>query len=100
MVVFLGLSILILLGAVLSYFAARQGLKKNEKVFENIFSALCIICLFGLASALIWFKYAGPINEFFLFGGMLFLIGITVICLVILPIILLVRKEKLIDSKG
>lgn len=97
--VFSGLSIFILLGAVLSYIAAKRGLMKNKKVLENGFLATCFTFVFGLISALIWFKYAGPINEFLLFGGMLSIIGITLTCIVILIVKLLIRKKKFIQPE-
>ncbi|MFC7063762.1 hypothetical protein [Halobacillus seohaensis] len=97
--VFSGLSTLILLGAVLSYIAAKRGLMKNKKVLENVVLASCFILVFGLISALLWFKYAGPINEFLLFGGMLSIIAITLICIVIVTVILLVRKGKFIQPE-
>ncbi|SFJ30453.1 hypothetical protein SAMN04487936_101605 [Halobacillus dabanensis] len=100
MLVFSGLSILILLGALLSYFTAKQGLRKNKKVLENVFLATCVIIFFGLVSALLWFKYAGPISEFLLFGGIIFIIGITLTFIVILAVTLLVRKRKFIQSTG
>ncbi|WP_431803456.1 hypothetical protein [Halobacillus andaensis] len=97
--VFSGLSILILLGAVLSYIAAKRGLVKNKKVLENVFLATCFISVFGLINALLWFKYAGPLNEFLLFGGMLSIIVITLICIVIVTVILLVRNRKFIQPE-
>ncbi|WP_181350028.1 hypothetical protein [Thalassobacillus sp. CUG 92003] len=97
--VFSGLSILILLGAALSYITAKRGYVRNKKVLENGFLATCFTFVFGLISALLWFKYAGPINEFLLFGGMLFIIGITFTCIVILIVNLLIRKRKFIQNE-
>ncbi len=73
-VMFSGLIILILLGTVLGYISAKQGLIRNKKLLENVCTAACLIFVCGLTSAWVWFTYAGPINEFLLFGGVLFII--------------------------
>ncbi|SFG38863.1 hypothetical protein SAMN05216353_13926 [Halobacillus alkaliphilus] len=93
-IVFSGLTIFILLATGLGYMAAKQSIIRNKKLVEDIFLANCLLFVCGLISALLWFMYAGSINEFLLFGGMLFIIGITLTCAVVLTVILIVRQRK------
>ncbi len=99
LIVVIGLTLFILAGAVISYLAAKQGIRKDKKTLENLLIALCFNGLFGLISAVWWFDYAGPINEFLLFGGLILIAGTTLVCLIILTLTLLVRKEAFMAGK-
>ena len=94
-----GLTLFILAGAIISYIAAKEGMKKDKKILENVLLALCFNGLFGLMSAVWWFDYAGPINEFLLFGGLLLIAGATLVCLIILTLTLLIKKTTFIAEK-
>ncbi|MFQ3543117.1 hypothetical protein Q7A53_03455 [Halobacillus rhizosphaerae] len=99
LMVVVGLNLFILAGGIISYIAAKQGMKKDKKILENVLLALCFNGLFGIMSAVWWFDYAGPINEFLLFGGLLLIAGATFVCLIILTLTLLVKKMTFIAGK-
>jgi len=53
-----------------------------------------IIFLSGILAAIVWFFYAGPINLFLLFGGMVYILAGTVVFILILWVVLFVYKKQ------
>lgn len=89
-----GSLLFIIIGFYLSYRLAKHWLTTSNKIFENVVFSLFINLLFGFISFLVWFNYAGPINEFLVFGGILLIVGATVLSSLALAVLLFVKRKK------
>lgn len=88
--------ILIVIGFLFSLYYSKDKISTSEGLFSIFSKANFIVLLSGGIAMGLWFSTAGPINEFLLFGGMVLLVGLTLLSIILLLISLLIMKK----SKG
>ncbi|KGX85627.1 hypothetical protein [Pontibacillus marinus] len=80
-------------------YAIHSVKKKGEGFMRYGSEGAAINFLSGILAGIIWFFYAGPINVFMLFGGMVYILACTAVCILILWVVLFVYKQSGLTQK-
>jgi len=89
-------SLILVFGLISSIIVAKIHIKKTAKITVQISEGISINILAGIAAIVIWLSYT--VNEFATVIGTLYLLGCTIVSIIVFSIYLTVKKKRMVNK--